>query len=127
MGFHDANGDYADTKDITLFNGTLTGAGTTNGDPVDVGDRIGARLTLDVTAAGGSSPTLDCKLQTRRDAADTWRDLAGTGIPAFAQRNGTPAAERKSFVGFDRQIRLVSTVGGTGGPTFTFSVTGELV
>lgn len=127
MGYNNPRtNEYADTEDLTVFSGTLSGAGAVNGSAIDVGDRFGARLTLAVTAASGTTPTLDCKLQTRRDSSDTWRDLAGTGIPAFAQRNDTPASERKCFVGFDRQIRLVSTLGGTT-PSFTFSVSGELV
>lgn len=126
MGYHDSSGEYADTKDITLFNGSLSGAGTTNGDPVDVGDRLGARLTLAVTANSGTDETLDIKIQTRRDGSDTWRDLAGTGIPAFTQATGT-TTQRKTFVGFDRQIRMVAAVAGTDTPTFTFSLSGELV
>jgi hypothetical protein len=117
--------EWADTEDLTVLPSTTLTA-TTNGAAIDVGDRIGARLTLTVTAASGTTPTLDVKLQTRKDANDTWRDLAGTGMPAFAQKT-TTGSERKTFVGFDRQIRYVATIGGTT-PSFTFRINdGELV
>lgn len=124
MGFHNSrNSEFADVEEITLFSGTATA--TANGDAIAVGDRFGARLTLDVTAASGTSPTLDVKIQTRKDADDTWRDLAGTGIPAFTQATAA-GSQRKCFSGFDREIRYVATLGGTT-PSFTFSLSGELV
>lgn len=82
-----------------------------------------ARLLLNVTAASGTSPTLDVKIQTRKDASDTFRDLASS--PAFAQKT-TTGTERKCFTGLDRQIRVVATIGGTT-PSFTYSVSGENV
>lgn len=125
MGYNNPRtNEFADTEDLTVLqSSTLTA--TTNGPAIDVGDRIGARLTLAVTAASGTTPTLDVKLQTRRDASDTWRDLAGTNIPAFGQKTAV-SSERKTFIGFDRQIRYVATIGGTT-PSFTLSIAGELV
>lgn len=39
----------------------------------------------------------------------------------------TAGFERKTFSGLSRFVRAVANVGGTGGPTFTFGVSGELV
>lgn len=109
-------GAYADTDDITLApSATITA--TTNGAAFDV--RKGClALTLNVTAASGTSPTLDVAVQTRRDASDAWRAVA-----AFAQRTAA-GSERRCFAGCDRQVRVVATVGGTT-PSFTFSVSGD--
>lgn len=106
---------HSGTDDVLLHNGTLTA--TTNGAAVDV-RRSGLALTLSVTAASGSTPTLDVAVQTRRDASDAWR-----AVGTFAQRTGV-ASERKCFAGCDRQVRVVSTLGGTT-PSFTFSVSGD--
>lgn len=72
-------------------------------------------VTLDVTAAGGTSPTLDVKLQHSPDGGK-WSDL-GT---AFAQKTGV-SREVKAFTQLHGYLRVVWTIGGTG-PSFTFSV-----
>lgn len=118
-------------RDFTTFRGqsvnlddvTLSPAGavttTANGSSVALGDRGTVRLLLNVTAASGTTPTLDVSIQTSYDGT-TWRAVA-----AFAQKT-TVSNERKSFTGIDRYIRAVYTVGGTT-PSFTFTVTGEAV
>ena len=48
----------------------------------------------------------------------------------FDQPGGAYLYTREAFggfVGFDRQIRMVAAVAGTDTPTFTFSLSGELV
>lgn len=71
--------------------------------------------TLDVTAASGTSPTLDVKLQHSPDGSK-WSDL-GT---AFAQKTAA-GREVKVFTQFHRFVKVVYTIGGTS-PSFTFSV-----
>jgi hypothetical protein len=88
-----------------------------NGASQDMGAKGSARLTLDVTAASGTTPTLDVTLQTSEDAL-TWRTL-GT----FAQKT-IVSAERKSFGGADRYVRALWVIAGTT-PSFTFTVRGE--
>jgi len=78
-------------------------------------------LTLDVTAASGTTPTLDVVVSTASSAAGA-NTRAATGSP-FAQRTAV-AAERKSFTGLDQYYRVAWTVGGTS-PSFTFSVSGD--
>lgn len=95
---------------------------TANGTAVLLGDRGTVRLKLDVTAENdaATAETLDVSIQTSFDGT-TWRAVA-----AFAQITNV-GNERKSFTGIDRYIRAVYTVGGTGGPSFTFTVKGEAV
>ncbi len=115
MSYQKANGGFADTEDCNLHpSATRTATVTTSA--IELGDKGTARLVLDVTAASGTTPTLDVTIQTSRDRS-TWY-TAGT----FAQKTGT-GTERKGFV-VDRHVRAVCTIGGTT-PSFTFAVTGE--
>lgn len=72
-------------------------------------------VTLDVTAASGTAPTLDVKLQHSPDGVK-WSDL-GT---AFGQKTGA-SREVKAFTQYHRYVKAVYTIGGTT-PSFTFSV-----
>lgn len=118
MGYRKQNGRWADTLDMTvLTSGTRTTTGS--GVVVETGDRGTLRLTLTVTAASGTSPTLDVSIETSHDGT-TWRSLG-----AFAQKT-TVVTERKSFTGADRFVRATYTIGGTT-PSLTFAVTGECV
>lgn len=117
MGYQIGHG-HSGSDDVTLHSGAITA--TTSGDAIDI--RHGTlRLTLDVTAVSGTNPTLDVMLQTRRDSTDTWRN-----VQAFAQKTSV-SSERSVFPGIDRQVRLVSTLGGTDSPSFTFKVSGDAV
>jgi hypothetical protein len=75
------------------------------------------RLTLNVTAASGTTPSLTVNVQTSQDNA-TWSTIAS--FPA-ATAVGT---SRKVFNGVDRYTRATTTITGTT-PSFTFGVTGE--
>jgi len=127
MGYTKANGQWADTLDITVYPATtLVAAGAVNGSAIEIGDRAAACLELvctDLTA----SDTLDAKIQTSKDGIGSglgvWRDVA-----SFTQITATTGSERKSFSGLDRFIRAVVTptdVGG-GGVSATLSIVGEL-
>jgi hypothetical protein len=81
-----------------------------------VADKGTARLLLAVTAASGTTPTLDVVIQTSHDGT-TWRTAH-----TFTQATAT-GTQRASFP-VDRFVRATWTVGGTT-PSFTFAVTGE--
>lgn len=117
MGYTKANGKWANTEDVNLFAAAARTA-TANGPTIEVGEKGTACLDLACSAASGTTPTLDVKIQTSKDGT-TWRDVA-----SFAQLVAA-GSERKSFVGLDRFARGVATIGGTT-PSFTFSVSGEL-
>jgi len=110
----DLSREWREYAEVTLERATLTA--TRTGETVDL-MRAGLALTLDVTAASGTTPTLDVAVQTSHDGA-TW-----TTVASFARATGV-GSERKRFSGLDRYVRAVATLGGTT-PSFTFSVTGE--
>ncbi len=74
-------------------------------------------LFLDVTAAGGTSPSMTVSIETREGAADT-----PATVGSFAPRTGV-GSERKRFTGLGKECRYVATISGTT-PSFTFALTG---
>ena len=107
------------SADVTLHaSGPETATGSSAG--VELGDAATVRLLLDVTAASGTTPTLDITIETSFDngVTDAWRSL-GT----FAQKTAV-SSERKSFGGCDRWIRSRRVITGTT-PSLTYSITGE--
>lgn len=106
---------------VTLkSSGATTTTGTTTAVEVDGGT---IRLKLDVTAVSGTSPTLDVQLQTSSDSgsSDSWRSLGS----AFTQKTAT-GSQYVSIGGVDRFVRASYTIGGTGSPSFTWSLIGEV-
>lgn len=89
---------------------------TGNGSAVHVtGDK--AVMFLDCSAASGTSPTLDVKLQGKDPISGNWFDTGDS----FAQLT-TTGSERVEIAALpDADIRCVYTIGGTS-PSFTFSV-----
>lgn len=78
------------------------------------------RATLDITAVGGTAPTVDVKLQTRRSSGGvtgTWRDVPGSTVP---QKNAV-SKDGVTAVGLDDECKWVWTIGGTT-PSLTFSI-----
>lgn len=115
---HPSSGEVLVIDDVTLHSSAARTA-TYTATGVAIGDKGTLRLLLDVTAASGTSPTIDVAVQTSYDNS-TWRAVA-----SFAQLTAA-GSERKSFTGIDRYARIVATIGGTT-PSFTFSVSGEAV
>jgi phage gp36-like protein len=111
----------ADSTDLSLHAlGSETSSGNGTSTDLEQGTyplRRVAQLKLRVTAASGTDPTLDVKVQTSTDAS-VWRDVA-----SFTQ--ASDATEEEKFFGeLDAYVRVVWTIGGTDTPTFTFSVLG---
>lgn len=99
---------------------TLTASAA--GSAVDIGDAATLRLDLVITAKAGTNPTLDIDVQSSPDGSTNWVTVA-----SFAQQTNTTAGVHKVFGPCDRYVRINSTIGGTGSPSFTFSVTGQAV
>ena len=118
-GYSTRSGRFANLLGTTLFAAGTVLTATTTSNSIELGDRGTARITLAVTAAAGTNPTLDVQLQTSPDGS-TWTNLGS----AFTQATGV-TSQRKIFTGLDRFIQAVATIGGTGGPSFTFSLDGE--
>ncbi len=72
---------------------------------------------LNVTAASGTSPTLDVKIQVKDPDGEIY-DLANG---AFAQKTGA-GKEAKGIEKFGEDVRVSWAMGGTS-PSFTFGVT----
>lgn len=119
MAYHLANGRYANTLPVFLAQ-AVTLTTTTAGTAVELGDRNSLRLDVVITAASGTTPTLDIAVQSSPDNS-TW-----TTIASFAQQTTTTTGVHKIFGPIDRFVRINSTVGGTT-PSFTFSVSGDAV
>lgn len=102
----------------TVVNRTGQGTGTVT-DAVRSDDELAGRrisAQLDVTAASGTTPTLNVKFQHSVDGTN-WDDLT----PAFAQKT---AAGREVITlpnTHGGNLRVSSTVAGTT-PSFTFTV-----
>lgn len=92
---------------------TATGSGT----GVELGDSGALILTLDVTDASGTTPSMTVSVETSEDNS-TWRTLG-----SFTAKTAA-GAERKSFPGVDQYARATWTITGTT-PSFTFTVTGD--
>lgn len=95
----------------------------------------GVRLFLDVTAFGGTAPTLDVNLQHKDPESDKYFDLAGGASVAFLRNTGTNQQDDLTIypgltvlanrtvsdvIGLTWRIRV--QIGGSAGQTFTFSL-----
>lgn len=88
--------------------------------PVDLAQYRAARLTLDVTAVSGTSPTLDVAIETASSStATTWREV-GTFSTAF-----DVGGEEKLFSNLDRFVRARWTP--SAGASFTASIGGVAI
>jgi hypothetical protein len=85
----------------------------------DVGNVDNLISYLSVTAASGTSPTLDVKAQDSPDGGTTWFDIAGT---SHTQATGATSEVKSATRKFAPSIRFVATIAGTS-PSFTFSLT----
>ena len=94
-------------------------AATKNEEGIDFAAPFGAMsMTLDVTAASGTTPTLDVIVEHSHDGT-TWATLG-----SFTQATGV-TSETKTFGPCRRFARGKATVGGTT-PKFTFTLSGPL-
>lgn len=91
---------------------------TGNGAAVDLGtrDRL-LRQTLSVTAASGTTPTLDVRLEASADGVTGWRSFA-----TFTRATAA-TVERITAISPDRYVRVAWTIAGTT-PSFTFDASG---
>lgn len=103
---------------VTVVSSAARTANGTGGTIV-AGDRDTLRLALAVTAASGGTPSLTVTVEHSGDGT-TWSTHSSfTAVT-------TTGTTRKVFGGVDRYVRATWTITGTT-PSFTFSVTGELV
>jgi len=87
---------------------------TFNGNAIDVSRYATMQLLLNCTAASGTTPTLDIKIQISADGVTNWID-SGT---AFTQVTAA-TTQNLAYTPTGAFIRLVHTIGGTT-PSFTY-------
>lgn len=75
-----------------------------------------AAFFLDVTAASGTTPTLDVVIETKDPASGKWFPLA-----SFSQATGATTERITADPMLSDDLRVTWTLGGTS-PDFTFSV-----
>jgi hypothetical protein len=117
MPYFDTAGLREGEQVVLVPSGSYTADG--DGAPHATGAAATLRLTLNVTAASGTGPTMTATVQHSEDGT-TWRNHTSF---AAATAVGT---QRLVLSALDRFVRCSWTVGGTT-PSFTFSVTGELI
>lgn len=103
------------TKGIVTFlpSASRTSSGN-SGNGVYSGENSEAIVYLDITAASGTTPTLNVVIQDTIDGTN-WDTVS-----SFTQASST-GREVKRISNFSRYMRISYTVGGTT-PNFTFSV-----
>jgi hypothetical protein len=108
-------GDVVDT-------GVARGAGTFTAGPIaGSGQANAVVLGVHVTAASGTSPTLNASLEESDDAS-TWTAVTGSAVAQL-----TAAGNAVAFaVPAKRYVRVTSTIAGTT-PSFTYKVTAVFV
>lgn len=120
---------------ITVFPSAARTATFSGKEIFNDGHHLGVKLYLDITASGGTTPTLDLKLQSFDRLSQKWFDIPGA---AFAQKTTTGQSTLTVYPGLTETVneaisdvtpdiwRAVATIGGTS-PTFTFSLGGCLL
>jgi hypothetical protein len=98
---------------------TVTSTGTSR-EYGELGRFSRGTFLLDVTATAGTLPTLDVIIQGFDELANKWRTVVTFAQVTGAQVPVTPAAQSTTL---DFKVyRTQWTVGGTGGPSFTFTL-----
>jgi hypothetical protein len=109
-----------------------TEVATGNSGEIDTRGFRSAAFYLEVTAQGGTTPTLDVTVEVKDPTSGAWHAIPGA---AFAQVLGalssqrlvicpdvTPVANLAVDQMLGRTIRFVWTIGGGPGQTYTFSI-----
>jgi hypothetical protein len=100
---------------------TLTGAATTlSREYREFGSFNRAKFWLDVSAASGTSPTLDVTIQEQDPLSLKWVTLV-TFPQQTAATGGTPITPIAAEI-YGQNLRAQFVVGGTATPTFTFTL-----
>lgn len=100
---------------VVLASASRTASGD-SGRIGEVDDAKAASFFLDVTAAAGTSPTLDVVVETKDPASGKWFTIA-----TFTQATGVTSERVAVTENMGHDVRVSYTIGGTG-PDFTFSV-----
>jgi len=97
---------------------TVTATGNSRSYP-ELGAFAKAIFLLDVSAASGTNPTLDVKVQGWNPMSEKWHDVVIFGQQTAA--TGSVILPQLATLDF-QTYRALWTVGGTNTPTFTFTL-----
>lgn len=122
MGYNTEQGRWANTDPVT-FKDASSSPITASGDSgaIEAGDKGTCRVQAVISAVAGTNPTLAVALQTCNTKTGTYRTIGNFSSITAA---GT---KQECFVGCDRYIKLVWNIGGTSNPSFTGTISGELL
>lgn len=96
------------------------GSGANNGSAVDLLQGDGNCFAIQITGAvGGSSPTLDGKIQESDATGSGWGDVSGA---TFTQATASGNVQCLTFQRTKRYVRYVGTIGGSSTPTVLTAV-----
>lgn len=101
--------------DAAVASAARTASGT--GTAFNTEDATAFESTLTVSAASGTSPTLDVRLETTVDGTNYYT------VASFGQKT-TTATEARAFGPLGDTCRWAWTIGGTS-PSFTFAISTE--
>lgn len=120
---------YLSRDDLSLKSSGAETA-TTTGTAYEVGDASVVAVTVAVTAASGTTPTMLIDIETSDDNS-TWFQAGQIGANGYrlggvgtAPSNITTTGSYRAVVPVSRYVRYKSTIGGTT-PSFTYSVGGS--
>lgn len=102
---------------VSLIPAGTTHTASSSGPAQATPSYVTVRLTLDVAAVAGTTPSMTVNVQTSDDGA-TWTTLGS--FPAVTAAGKV----RRAFAGLDRYVRATTTITGTT-PSFTFGLSGE--
>jgi hypothetical protein len=115
--FYTKNEEEHTSNNITILpSSSRTSSGSTDASPTDATTSKEALFFLDVTAASGTSPTLDVVVKTKDPASGKWFNLV-----TFTQSVGVTSELKSVSSGLGSDIAVFYTLGGTS-PNFTFSL-----
>jgi hypothetical protein len=118
---------YGTPVEVRASAALTTAASPETGTKQHAGVSEALHLFLDVTAKGGTTPSLDVQIEWSSDDGTTWFTAETAADDAFAQLAdpAIPTTVAKSFTVRAPWYRLISTVAGVTG-TITFAVDGYL-
>lgn len=107
---------HTSNSEVVLTSAPRTTSGNTEASPINVAKLKESSFFLDVTAASGTSPTLDVVIKTKDPASGKWFELT-----SFTQATGIKTEIKSIANGLGSEIAVFYTIGGTS-PSFTFSL-----
>ena len=130
MLYNNSTWDRQRNNFVTTADSSAARTATVAGATVTNYNARGAVITINVTAASGTTPTLVAKLQYSPDGGTTWIDytakpvtatISGTGQTTLVVYPGaTEVANSAVSLPLPRTLRMHYTIGGTT-PSFTFA------